>query len=398
MNSTFKIAKWEVMRNLTNKQFIIGLILTPLIMVAFIAFPILIEQFNKPEQMVYQVVDQVGILPMLQRLMPEHITLEPSSDQAAAEAAVEESEADGYLLLDSEFLTTGQAQLYYENSNQEAFGTLSSALTVILQQVRLEQSELDSTQLAYLTEPAALVSIAIDEADAPNAQRILVSAVAIVIIYILIFSSGSMLMMSALQERRDRMAEVILSSIRASDLMKGKILGHFFLGIIQLVFWTALALPALIYFTDFPVLEALATANLPLILFFGLFGYLLIAALFIGVGATMEDVQQAGNSQGMVIMLPAMAFLFISPVVHNPNGVVSQFASLFPFTSWVIIIIRDAIAPVSTWQIVLSGAILLVTTALLTLMAAKIFRVGMLMYGKNATPREIIKWLRYKDI
>lgn len=194
------------------------------------------------------------------------------------------------------------------------------------------------------------------------------------------------------------MAEVILSSIRASDLMKGKILGHFFLGIIQLVFWTALALPALIYFTDFPVLEALATANLPLILFFGLFGYLLIAALFIGVGATMEDVQQAGNSQGMVIMLPAMAFLFISPVVHNPNGVVSQFASLFPFTSWVIIIIRDAIAPVSTWQIVLSGAILLVTTALLTLMAAKIFRVGMLMYGKNATPREIIKWLRYKDI
>ena len=75
----------------------------------------------------------------------------------------------------------------------------------------------------------------------------------------------------------------------------------------------------------------------------------------------------------------------------------SQFASYFPFTSGVIIIIRDAFSALPTWQIGLSGAILIATTILISLMAAKIFRVGMLMYGKNATPREIIKWLRYKD-
>lgn len=397
MNNTFKIAKWEVMRNLTNKQFIIGLLLTPLIMIAFIAFPILIERFNKPADVVYQVVDQVGILPLLQDMMPEHITLKPSSDQAAAEKLVQEGEADGYLLLEPQFLSTGHAQLYYDSSNQEVFGALSSALTLVLQQQRLAESQLEQAQLAYLTQAAFLESIAIDEADAPNFHKITVSAVAIVVIYILIFSSGSMLMMSALQERRDRMAEVILSSVRASDLMRGKIIGHFLLGVIQLTFWTALALPAVIYFTDFPVMEALAVANLPLILFFGLLGYLLIAALFIGVGATMEDVQQAGNSQGLVIMLPALAFLFVGPVIQNPNGAVSQFASYFPFTSWVIIIIRDAFSALPTWQIGLSGAILIATTILISLMAAKIFRVGMLMYGKNATPREIIKWLRYKD-
>ena len=155
-------------------------------MIAFIAFPILIERFNKPD-VVYQVVDQVGILPLLQDMMPEHITLKPSSDQAAAEKLVQEGEADGYLLLEPQFLSTGHAQLYYDSSNQEVFGALSSALTLVLQQQRLAESQLEQAQLAYLTQAAFLESIAIDEADAPNFHKITVSAVAIVVIYILIF-------------------------------------------------------------------------------------------------------------------------------------------------------------------------------------------------------------------
>jgi ABC-2 type transport system permease protein len=120
--------------------------------------------------------------------------------------------------------------------------------------------------------------------------------------------------------------------------------------------------------------------------------------MFVGLGATMDDMQSAGNSQGLVIMLPAMSFLFIAPVVQNPNGVVSRFASLFPFTSWVILTIRDALSPVPFGEIALSAAILIATTAVMIKVAAKIFRIGMLMYGKNATPREIWKWLRYKDL
>lgn len=398
MISTWKIAKWEVLRNLTNKQFIIGLLLTPLIMVAFIAFPMAIEHFNKPEQVVYQVVDEAKVLPMLEEAVPEHFALAAASNREEALAAVQDGAADGYLLLGSDFLFTGYAELHYDQVNQSVFEEMSAALTRILQQKRLEQSQLNPAQLQFLTAPAALVTIAVDEAETFDVNKFIVSAVSVLLIYILIFTSGSMLMMSALQERRDRMAEVILSSVRAADLMQGKIIGHFLLGVIQLAFWITLALPAVVILTDFPLWEAISASNMPLIIFFGLLGYLLTAAMFVGLGATMDDMQSAGNSQGLVIMLPAMSFLFITPVVQNPNGVVSRFASLFPFTSWVILTIRDALSPVPFGEIALSAAILIATTAVMIKVAAKIFRIGMLMYGKNATPREIWKWLRYKDL
>jgi len=102
------------------------------------------------------------------------------------------------------------------------------------------------------------------------------------------------------------MAEVVLSSIRPATLMQGKIVGHFLLGLIQLGFWLALGLPIAVYFLDIPVLEALKAVNLPVILVFGLGGYLLFSALFVSLGATMEDMQSASNSQGLVVM-PAHA-------------------------------------------------------------------------------------------
>jgi len=398
VSNTWKIAKWEVLRNLTNKQFIIGLLLTPLIMVAFIAFPLLLNHFNKPEQVVYQVVDYAQVMPLLQEAVPEHIVLEAAAQREAALAAVQAGEADGYLMLSQEFLLTGYAELHYDKISQSAFEKLNAALTRVLQQKRLELSQLSPAQLQFLTAPAALETIAVNEVKALDSNEIIVSAVAVLLIYILIFTSGSMLMLSALQERRDRMAEVILSSVRAVDLMQGKIIGHFLLGVIQLAFWITLALPAVVILTDFPLWEAISASNMPLIIFFGLLGYLLTAAMFVGLGATMEDMQSAGNSQGLVIMLPTLSFIFIAPVVQNPNGVVAKFASYFPFTSWVILTVRDAIAPVSLGEIAVSSAILILTTVIVIRIAAKVFRVGMLMYGKNATPREIWKWLRYKEM
>ena len=193
------------------------------------------------------------------------------------------------------------------------------------------------------------------------------------------------------------MAEVVLSSIPPSTLMQGKIIGHFLLGLIQLGFWLALGLPIALYFLDFSLVEALQAANLPVILFFGLGGYLLFSALFVGLGATMEDLQSAGNSQGMVIMLPMLAFLFIGPVVSNPDGSIAVFASIFPFTSSAIMMMRSGLTAVPLWQMLTSAALLLVTALATMRLAAKIFRVGMLMYGKNATPKEIMRWLRYKE-
>lgn len=397
MRNTWKIAKWEVFRNLTNKQFIIGLLITPLIMAVFGGLPALLERWNKPAEVTYYVIDHIEALPALESMLPDNIILEKFEDESMVAVAVQDKKANGYFTLSQKFLEKGELELIYNEHSNTGISALSQALTTILQQARLSRAEINREQLAFLTAPVQINQVPLKEDSEPKDLKLVVSVVFTILIFYLIIISGSMLMQSALQEKRDRMAEVVLSSIKPAQLMQGKILGHFFLGVIQLSFWLALGLPLAIYFLDFPVLEALQAVNVPLLLFFGLCGFLLFSALFVSMGATMEDLQSAGNSQGLVVMLPMLPILFIAPIVSNPDGTVAVFASLFPLTSPSIMMVRTGMTEVPLWQLFTSGALLLITTWLIVKAAAKIFRIGMLMYGKNATMGEIFKWLRYKE-
>jgi ABC-2 type transport system permease protein len=131
------------------------------------------------------------------------------------------------------------------------------------------------------------------------------------------------------------------------------------------------------------------------LIFFALTGYLLYAALFVGIGATMTDMQSASNTQGMVFMLPVLGILFVGPVISNPNGLAAQIGTFFPLTSPTITILRLGLAEVPAWELAVAGLILIVTTILVIKAAAKVFRVGMLMYGKTASVAEMWKWMRY---
>ncbi|HHW72429.1 MAG TPA: ABC transporter permease [Firmicutes bacterium] len=397
MRNAWKIASWEVLRNLTNKQFIFGLVITPLIMALFIVVPVFLERMNQPSEITYYVVDELGAADTLKELLPTHVVLveaEPGSD---LRELVLSKKGAGYFLLQESFVTTGQLELFYNDSNSQAVSSLRQALTALLQQLRLAGSGVSPEELALLTASAQVQQVPLKEEAQPQTMHLVVSSVFTGLVYFLVFTSGTMLMQSAVQEKRDRMAEVVLSSISPRELMQGKIVGHFLLGLIQLGFWLALGLPFAVRFLEFPILEALRAVNLPVILAFGLGGYLLFSALFVGLGATMEDLQSAGNAQSIVIMLPMLAFLFLGPVISNPNGSIAVFASLFPLTSSAIMMLRSGFTAVPLWQQLLSAALLLITAFITMRASAKIFRVGMLMYGKNATPKEVWKWLRYRE-
>lgn len=397
MRNIWKIASWEIMRNLTNKQFIFGLLLTPLMMALFGGAPHVLERWNQPASTTYYLIDEIGATTALQALLPENITLELHNDAASIDDQVRADKASGYFHLTPEFIATGEIDLMFNDRNSESLGAIRTGLTTVLQQMRLAMSEISPDQLVFLTSPAQVRQVPMDEElDLPGAQ-IAASAVFTLLVFILIMTSGGMLMQSALQEKRDRMAEVVLSSIRPDTLMQGKIIGHFILGVIQMGVWVGLGLPIAIYFLEFPVLEALSGVNFPVLLFFSLVGYLLFSSMFVALGATMEDVQSTSNSQGMVVMLPMLSMLFLVPVISNPDGTVAVFASFFPFTSPAIMMLRSGLTSIPLWQTLTSGAILLATAWLMIQMAAKIFRVGMLMYGKTATPKEILRWLRYKE-
>lgn len=397
MKGLWKIANWEITRNLTNKQFIIGLLLTPVLIGVFSGIPILLERLNQPSLSTYYVVDHLGELASLQALLPENISLEAHQDSASIADIVRDTNSSGYFTLDQAFISTGQIDVVYNDRSMETLSTIKGSLTALLQQIRLASSDISVNQLTFVTAPARVREVALDEELEPQTMHMIVALVFTVLVFFLILTSGTMLMQSALQEKRDRMAEVVLSSVRSVQLMQGKILGHFLLGLMQLVFWIAIGLPIARYFWDFSVTEALAAVNVPIILFFGLGGYLLFSALFVGLGATMEDLQSAGNSQSLVIMLPALSFLFMGPVMTNPDGAIAIFASIFPFTSPAIMMMRSGLTVVPLWQTLSSAALLLLTAWVIMLLASKIFRIGMLMYGKNASFQEVTKWLRYKE-
>ena len=400
MKKSAKIASWEIMQNLRNKQFIIGIFLTPVLILIFGGLPNLLGRLEGTEERTFYYATEISSMQEnIEKIQQERLndlnlvyyTGPPAELAAEAEAA----EADGYFIIDDQFLREGHIYLQSFSSPVDNFPQLQTFMTEVLQQYRLQEHQLEADVLESITASASIIPRTPEGEGQDIGFRIISALIFGGGFFFLILTSGTMLMQSALKEKKEKMTEIILSSISAQNLMAGKITGHLILGIIQIGTWFAIGLPLANYFFDFPVLEAFFNPALPLFILFGLLGYLLFASIYIGVGATMEDLQSATNAQSLVFMLPVLPVIIAGPVLNNPGGMLAQIATFFPITSPIIVIARTAMGAIATWEIVVSAGILLITCVLLTWLAAEIFRVGMLMYGKSASPAEVMRWLRY---
>ena len=352
------------------------------------------------------VMDQLGEMENMQNLAAESElqfkeTDSLIEDKEKIKSLLQEKNADGYFILGEEFIDSGQINIFTEEQQPVGGFNLENILSEILQNQRLAREGMEADYVDYLTARTTVFATTIGEEGELTAQEerssedfMLAIALAIFMI-VLIMGSGSLLLLSAMQEKRDRMAEIILSSISSDNLMAGKIVGHFILGIIQLVVWSLLALPVAWYFFDLEIGTFLLRPIMPLLLLFALLGFFMFAALFVGIGATMEDMQSASNTQGMVFMIPWIPVIFIGAVFTNPGGIIAQVTSIFPLTSPLIMMGRLGLTQVPVWEVVASVALLLLTVLFFIKIASKLFRIGMLMYGKTATPREIWKWIWY---
>ncbi|MFS8571008.1 MAG: ABC transporter permease [Thermaerobacter sp.] len=396
---TSEVIRWEVMRNLRNRSFLVGMLLTPLVALLMAGVPALLGYLDRPTPQTYAVVDRIDGYAVLEDLVTDgQVRLVPAGDAGAAQARVDTGEVDGYLVLDDEFLETGVLYLYVSDRDRPVPGGLQEALTRLLQGRRLGAVGLDLDDAERLLAPAAVVRTVLGQEPgddpAPDWHRLPTAIGAVVLLMLLIMTSGTMLLQSALQEKRDRMSEVVLSSINARQLMAGKIIGHFLLGVLQAVIWLAVALPLAGLVFKVQITRWIALESVPVIALFFLLGYLLYAALFVAAGATMEDIQNSSSLQGMVFLLPFLPFLVLGPVMINPTGSIARTATLFPLTSPVIAVLRVGMGDVPAWEIAAAAVLLLLAAALVTYAAARVFRVGMLMYGKTATPAEIWRWIR----
>ncbi|KGX92333.1 hypothetical protein N781_16370 [Pontibacillus halophilus JSM 076056 = DSM 19796] len=411
MRNTLKVAKWEYKRNVMNKSFFISLLLTPAIFIFFAVVPSLFGGSDEAESetMTVYVEDAVGLLPEVRAYVEEASGLGwELKDAAKADvdvAQVNEEPYSAYLSITEHSIETGIVEVY---SHDEVTDGFRSQLQLLSQPIKAyqmnqlglteEQLELASTDISFKTVEGASTDGGTEEAasaDGENVEGFIPGAFALILFFAVVFTSV-MIFQSASSEKKEKVSEIVLSSMKPSDLMQGKIVGYFWLGLTQVGVWLGVGVPLVAWRIDeIPIYEYLFVPSLLILVIVALLGYFLFAALFAGFGATVEDLNSASNFQGVIMMLPFLSFIFIGPVLNDPNGLLAKVGSFIPFTSPAVLIMRMAILEEWPWiEFGLAFVLLVGSVWAMVKIAGKIFEVGILMYGKNATPKEIWKWLR----
>jgi ABC-2 type transport system permease protein len=245
---------------------------------------------------------------------------------------------------------------------------------------------------------------------------------------------GAMVMRSVMEEKKSRIIEVIISSVKPSQLMAGKIIGTALVGLTQVAIWLGLGGIGLIVVQSFffspetaqqmsqsimesqgqmnpaamqtaqsnqvmEVMEMIGNLNIPLILFSFVFyflaGYLLYSALLGAVGAAVDNDEDSQQMVFPVTFPLILSIMLLFPIAKNPEGPLAFWCSIIPFTSPVAMMARVPY-DLPIWELLLSMGLLVLTTIVCIMAAAKIYRIGLLMYGKKVNIKELIKWLRYK--
>lgn len=416
MRNSWKVAKWELKRNMKNKSFIISLLLTPLLFIVFAGFPTLLEKLEgepDSENVTVYLKDELNLFDDINSLVKSQDLSwkmeEVTGDSKKILKEIESSENQAYVALTDNAVKTGEVKVFTSNEMPDTFSSEVQFLQEPLRQVKFDQLnlspevvqsiikgiEIKSEEASTQTDSGSLNPSDKQSPDDSSMERIIPGAFAGIVLFSIVMT-GMMIFQSASQEKKEKVAEIVLSSVTPGDLMQGKIIGYFILGLVQVGTWLLLVVPIAAWRYELPVMEYLFVPELLLLLAISIAGYLMFAAIFVGIGATVEDMTATSNFQGIVMMLPFLPLIFLGPILANPSGIIAQVATYFPLTSPSILILRLSLLDERPWvEIIIALVILLASIWLLMKLAGKVFKTGILLYGKNATPSEIWKWLRY---
>ena len=435
------IAQSEFTRRVRTKMFVFTTLLAPALMLVATLLPVAVVALTSHDaERRVGVVDASGRLAAgLAAALPEGYVLDPTPAPAdTLRARVLRGALDGYFHIPADAVEGGGGATFFSRGggglSQQA--VLRGALREAIRAERLRAAGAPPAVLDALETrtPLALVTVTAegDAADGALASSV-VGYVMGLLIYVAVLIYGIMVMRGVIEEKAGRIVEVIASSVRPFELMMGKVLGIGAMGLVQLAAWgvllvgmAAAAGPVLLLLVGpelaapgggLPGAEGLPPGALPggapelpfdpasltallspglLVAFVAFFlgGYLLFAGLFAAVGAAVEQESDAQSLQLPVTIPVIIPVLFLPFVLERPEAPLSVALSLVPFASPVLMVVRMAVSAVPWWQVALAFGLLVGTFLLVIAAAARIYRVGILMYGKKATLRDLWRWAR----
>ncbi|OUR96083.1 ABC transporter permease [Flavobacteriales bacterium 33_180_T64] len=437
MNHLPLIIKREYLTKVKNKSFIIMTFVSPLIMVALVAFVAYLSQLNNDKKRTISVLDETGVMSEV-FVNTENTTyniLTDTSLETAKELVIAKEDFGLLHIQNSTDRKEVVSKVKFYSDESPSLSIMSSLEEKI--EKELEDKKLFNAGVDIEKIEASKTNITIAQetftgektSKIDSVLKLAFGGAAGYLLFMFIIIYGNMIMRSVIEEKTSRIIEIIISSVKPIQLMMGKIIGTSLAGITQFAIWTILgsilvfALSA-IFGIDLSEMQTpqqdlinqamqnpeIASEiqlgmqsffNLPLanliiaFLFFFIGGYLLYSSLYAAVGAAVDNETDTQQFMLPIIMPLVLAvYVGIFTVIEDPHGTVSTVFSFIPFTSPVVMLMRIPFG-VPIWQQVLSFAILAVTFIFTVWFAAKIYRVGILMYGKKPSYKELYKWIKY---
>lgn len=314
-------------------------------------------------------------------------------------------EIDAYLIVPDDFGGPNSRFEFRSRKGSDFISndTFKDALNDAVRSQRLADANISEDKLSELSAPVILDAKGIDDAGGErNGEGVLAASFVIgLMIYITLAIYGQAIMGAVVEEKETRIAEILFSSARPFELMLGKLVGVGLAGLTQLGIWVGSA-TALVAFlslqADFQPLLASVPSITPLMvlyfLIFFLLGFFIYAAIFALIGSMVTTVQEGGQFAFPPIMIMLGAFYFCFAVIRDPNSTLSFWVTIAPFLAPITMPVRIIAEMPPLWQILLSVLVNVAAIAALVWIAARVYRVGMLMYGKRATIPEVLKWIR----
>lgn len=447
MNKSFLILKREYLTRVKKKSFIIMTLLVPLIMAAFTILPAYLASMDDTEQRTIAVYDPTGlILNKLENKPYTKFHYIPEQQYNEISRNFKSSEFYALLFIPPNILTTNQAQLISDKQiTLDIKNMVTDRIAYIIENDK-RQEVINETGIADLENRLAstkthisLNTIKVGEkgeaVKSSTEMAMVIGYIAGFAIYMFVLMYGMMVMRGVMEEKSSRIVEVIISSVKPFQLLFGKIVGIGLVGLTQIALWIILGTAIITGITTFMggdataslqsqsimaggqavgqmaaspeknnfVVEMLHMAgnlNIPLIVFSLIFyflgGFLLYASLFGALGAAVDSDEDAQQMMFPMMMPLIFSIIMLFPVVKNPEGPLAFWVSIIPFTSPVTMMVRIPFG-IPAWQIILSMSLLVATILGTIWIAGKIYRTGILMYGKKVNLKEIVKWLFYKN-
>ncbi|HUF66028.1 MAG TPA: ABC transporter permease [Gemmatimonadaceae bacterium] len=426
MDKTWAVIKREYIERVRSKWFVIATLFGPLLLAAMMIVPAWLSLrsggiADLSETVIVdasgaglgdRLADALSTGSARMRARPEVRIVNPG-DVSQAESLLTRDvmlrRYSGYLVVDRETLAGERARYAGRAATSlPAIDRLRTTVRNVVMAARLETVGVDPEVARNMTLlPLRLESERITERGRGGSGRVnaIFSFGLAFLLYMSLLLYGQAIMRGVMEEKQSRVAEVIISSVRPDALLAGKVLGVGGVAFTQITVWVAagwlmatfrapvfaaMGLPA----TPMQLPELSLTFGLLLLLLFAL-GFVFYSALFAAVGSMVNTDQEAQQAATPLMMLVIFAALFIQPVLFNPSGTLAQWVSLLPFSAPILMPIRLATVQVPWTEIIACLVVLALSCFIAVWLAARIYRVGLLMYGKKPTLREVAHWVRY---